>query len=475
MNDYYIMSMRIGLCFLLSFLLYSNLLYAQHFYFGADMSYVNEMEDCGVKYFEDRMQKDPFEILADHGGKMVRLRLWHTPKWYDSLNSGNRYSDLSDVKKAIKRAHDADMEVLLDFHLSDSWADPNKQLVPKAWLPIVENTEILKDSVYQYFYQTLRHLNQENLLPKWIQIGNETNRGILLSPEDNQTWTLDWARNSVLFNAAIDAVEEIEQENKKDINIVLHVAGPENAEWMVHEFARAGVTRFETIGLSYYWAWHRPTSIEETGEVIKTLKGLYTDKEVLIVETGYIWTNDWNDEAANIISVTHPDYDPPSPENQRDWLNDLSQSVINNQGIGVIYWEPFWVSSPCSTRWGQGSHQEHAVFFDFENQLLIPGGIEWMNSEYDYSEAEKKTKRYKGFQLLTNTFSGDIRILQHRKKAKTFAYRVKNSAGKLILNGRKKAKDLALTLAEHPVGMYYISVERKGKERLLKAFRLGEF
>ena len=127
-------------------LLLSNTLLAQNFYFGADMSYVNEMEACGVTYYENQQAKDPYDIFASHGCNLVRLRLWHTPSWYDVLNEGQRYSDLADVKMAIARAKERDLEVLLDFHLSDNWGDPSKQLVPKAWLSVVDDTQLLKDS-----------------------------------------------------------------------------------------------------------------------------------------------------------------------------------------------------------------------------------------------------------------------------------------------------------------------------------------
>lgn len=129
-------------------LIVSNLSIGQSFYLGADMSYVNEMEDCGVVYHENQVEKDPYSIFGDNGCNLVRLRLWHTPSWYDALNNGNRYSDLEDVKKAIVRAKGNNMKVLLDFHLSDNWADPSKQLVPNSWLPIVDDLDLLKDSLY---------------------------------------------------------------------------------------------------------------------------------------------------------------------------------------------------------------------------------------------------------------------------------------------------------------------------------------
>jgi len=441
--------------------LFSNAVLAQSFYFGADMSYVNEMEDCGVSYYENQNPGDPYTIFNNHGCNLVRLRLWHTPSWYDDLNSGKRYSDLEDVKIAITRARQNGQKVLLDFHLSDNWADPSSQLVPNAWLPIVDDIDILKDSLYNYMFNTLDRLNEHNLLPEFIQIGNETNKGILLSPEDNAGWTLDWDRNAELFNHAIKAIEDFEQMSGKDIKTVIHLAGPEDAEWLMDGFFSNQVTDFDIIGLSYYWAWHKPTSIRETGEIIRTLKALYPAKEVLIVETGYIWTTEWNDNASNIISETHPDYHPASPENQRDWLVDLTQEIIESGGMGVIYWEPCWVSSSCFTQWGQGSHQEHATFFDFDNNLLLPGGIEWMDHNYDFSTSietvpEQQTKK---IQILSNSVSGDVKIKQEGINPQSINYFVTDTSGKVWIKNTSDSFDVSFKLGDIPVGIYIITVQ----------------
>lgn len=366
-------------------LLHSQILMmsGQEFYFGADQSYVNEMEDCGADYRENGQSKDVYQIFQDHGCNLVRLRLWHNPAWYDHLNQGKRYSDMPDVIKSIRRAKDHGMKVLLNYHLSDNWADPSKQLVPAAWEGVVHDLPSLKDSLYQYIYQTLMSLYEKDLLPEMVQIGNETNKGILLSPEDNQTWTLDWSRNAILFNEGIRAVRAVTSETGIPVKVALHVAGPADVEWMIDQFVIHGVVDFDIIGMSYYWAWHKPVTIEETGAVIKNLKEKYAGKEIMVVETGYLWTTDNADAAPNIINEQHPDYLPAKPENQKKWLIDLTTEVIKQGGTGVIYWEPSWVSTPCYNQWNQGSHQDHATFFDFEHDLLISGGIEWM--EHDYS------------------------------------------------------------------------------------------
>lgn len=378
--------MKAKLIFLLSLICcFLGSLFAQP-YLGVDLSYVNEMEDCGVSYREADQVKDPYEIFADAGANLVRLRLWHTPSWYDNLNAGDRYSDFADVKRSIARAKASGMQVLLDFHLSDNWADPSKQVIPAAWASVADDIPALQDSLSQYLYNTLAELAAEDLWPELIQLGNETNRGILLTQEENDSgWVLDWDRNASLFNTGLAAIRAATTDFGQSVKVGLHMAGPANVEWFVEQFVEHEVTDFDFIGISYYWAWHQPTTVAETGAVVNRLRQNYPEKEVIILETGYIWTTEWNDEAANIISDTHPDYEPASPTAQLNWLVDLTETVLQNGGHGVLYWEPAWVSSACSTQWGQGSHQEHATFFDFSNTVIPDGGMAWLGMDYTVS------------------------------------------------------------------------------------------
>ncbi len=360
------------------FCLQSILANAQSFYYGADISYTNEMEDCGAVYKDNGLAVDPFNHFAQSGCNLIRLRLWHNPSWHKTLNQGKAYSDLADVTKSIKRAKAANMKVLLDFHLSDTWADPSKQLVPAAWEKVVANLTVLQDSIYNYISKTLVHLKNNDALPSIIQIGNETNKGIVLSAQDDKVFTLDWTRNAALFNRAIKAIRDFEKNNNQSIKIAIHLAGPTDAEWLAKAFNDNGVKDFDIIGLSYYWAWHKPTTIADAGNTIALLKSKYK-KDIIILETGYIWTTQSNDSANNIISEVHPSYAPASPDAQYRWLHDLTTEVKNKGGIGVCYWEPTWVSTSCNTQWGKGSHQEHAAFFDFKNNALKDGGFKWLN------------------------------------------------------------------------------------------------
>lgn len=438
---------------------------AQPFYFGADLSYVNEMEDCGAVYYENSIAKDPFEIFAGHSCNLVRLRLWHTPAWYDGLNSGKRYSDFQDVRKSIQRAKELNMNVLLDYHLSDNWADPGKQRVPDSWLAVVDNLPVLKDSLYNYIHKTLSDLDADGLLPEMVQIGNETNKGILLSPEDDQSgWVLEWDRNSQLFNTAIQAVRDVELQTGKSILVALHIAGPETAYWMIPDFVSHGVTDFDIIGISYYWQYHKPITMEQTGDYIASLKALYPTRQVMIFETGYLWTSQSHDPANNILSQLMPGYTPASPENQQKWMIDLTQEVINSGGAGVVYWEPAWVSTSCYTQWGQGSHYENATFFDFDDNLIGDGGIGFMQHAYENLSAESDDIPDSGVDVLLDSSQRTV-ILNFNESASIGDYLVKiiDQTGKEIFsspvyNHGQPFSTFELHIPDFSTGMYIISV-----------------
>ena len=438
---------------------------AQNFFFGADLSYENQMEDCGVSYQENGLVKDGYQIFSDNGCNMVRLRLWHTPSWCDTLNTGKRYSDFQDVRKSIQRAKAQGMQVLLDFHLSDTWADPSHQVCPAAWLGVVNNLPLLQDSLYQYISGTLSALNSEGLLPDMVQIGNETNKGIMLAPAvDAAGWSLDWNRNSQLFNTAIQAVRDVETSSGKSIKVALHIAGPNNAGWLMQGFWANGVQDFDVIGISYYWAWHKPTTIADAGNVVTQLRQLYPGKDVMILETGYIWTTQSNDNANNIINEVNPNYAPASPENQQRWLVDLTQEMINKGAKGVLYWEPAWVSSSCRTPWGQGSHQENAAFFDFQNNLLTNGGIGYLSHPYDNLVATKAPKAAVDLQVELDNSQRFLDVqIQGYPANRNLTLQLVNMAGSILTTekfstGPENITTIRLLAPSLDIGFYYATV-----------------
>jgi arabinogalactan endo-1,4-beta-galactosidase len=338
------------------------------FYFGVDLSYVNEMDDCGAEYRENGELVDAYDLFSEHGANLVRARLWVEPDWTE-------YSTVTDIERTFARAKEASMATLLDFHYSDNWADPGNQDIPEIWKDVTE--EDLPDVVYQYTYDVLMTLNAQGLMPEFVQVGNETNAGLLKDITE-----LDWPRDARLFNAGIKAVRDAGEETGNSPKIILHVAQPENAGWWFTEATESGITDFDIIGLSYYPQWSS-FSVADVGGQTTYLRETF-GKDVMIVETAYPWTFDKVDETAdNILNQGVREYSI-SIEGQRQFMLDLTQSLISNGGLGVIYWEPAWVSTQCSTRWGQGSHWENATFFDFENNNEVTNTIDFLNYDYIY-------------------------------------------------------------------------------------------
>jgi len=327
-------------------------------YRGADLSYVNEMEDCGGIYRdrEGNDIQDIFGFFEKNGANLIRVRLWHNPDWTE-------YSNLEDVKRTISRAKANNMEVLLDFHYSDTWADTEKQIIPVAWENITE-VEILADSVYQYTYNTLIELSEENLMPNIVQVGNETNREIL-QQEGNHSGNIDWRRNVKLFNSGLKAVKNVSNDTGEEIETMLHIAQPENALWWFEEAQENGIGDYDWIGLSYYPIW-ASYSLDRLGNAIKELKSTY-NKKLMIVETAYPFTLNDADSANNILGedALVSRY-KASPEGQKQYMKELLIDLSDAGAEGLIYWEPAWISTNCSTLWGQGSHWDNATFFDNE-------------------------------------------------------------------------------------------------------------
>ena len=338
------------------------------FYQGADLSYVNELEDNGVKYHKDGADVDPFTLLRSYGANIVRLRLWHNPSW-------TSYSTLNDVERSMKRAKTAGLEVLLDFHYSDTWTDPQQNLVPAAWKPVVKYSSLLSDSVYNYTYRTLEHLNSVGLLPVIVQIGNETNFNVIVA-DNNDLQPVNYARNVKLFNAGLKAVSDFNEQYGKQIKTMLHVAlDPGSAATWLVRHKRYGLNYFDLLGLSYYPQWQDYTPAE-LGNFASLLHDKYGTR-LFVAETSQIWTRAWNDNNHNLMSKMCAGYpDVPSPQFQKDYVTEIKEALMNNGGAGFSVWEPFWVSASNKTLWGVGSNWENATFFDFNNNLLPHSAIE---------------------------------------------------------------------------------------------------
>src|SRR6056297_752511 len=254
------------------------------FVMGADLSYVNQALDHGGTYRNSGKIQDPYRIFAEHGANVVRLRLFHTPRWTGEIyGEGNQpiYNHFEDVREAIERAKAEGMEVLLDFHYSDNWADPHKQNPPKAWQSL--DLETLRDSIYHYTFQTLEKLEEDGLMPKYVQTGNEINPGFVL-PQGNR-WDGNAEDFVFLMNGAIQGVRDAARSSSMDPEIILHIAQPENVGDWFAGLKEAGLAEYDIIGFSYYYIWTE-VPLEEVGDYVELFRKNF-GKKVMILETAY--------------------------------------------------------------------------------------------------------------------------------------------------------------------------------------------
>ena len=321
-------------------------------YLGADLSFTNEMQDCGAVFRRQGKPVDPFALIATSGGNLVRVRIWNDATW-------TRYSGLADVERTIRRAKAAGLQVLLDFHYSDDWADGDKQIAPVAWAGLAPADQA--KALHDYTRHTLDTLAAAGLMPDLVQVGNETNGELLAGKSDKP---IDWTRNAPLLNAGIAAVHEAAAASGHKVRIMLHIAQPENAEPWFAAASAAGVHGYDLIGLSYYRKWSKQ-SMPQLAATIGRLRARYA-VDVMVVETAYPYTTTGSgDTSANVLGAdsVEPGY-PATPAGQRDYMVALTRVVLGAGGVGVVYWAPDWISTSCRTRWGTGSTWENATWFD---------------------------------------------------------------------------------------------------------------
>ncbi len=306
---------------------------------GADISWLPQMEATGYKFYADNgQQEDCFKILKDHGINSIRLRTWVNP----SDHKINGHCSAPETVAMALRARQHGMKVMINFHYSDSWADPGKQHKPAAWVGL--GFEDLKKALHDYTLDVMKQLKNANVSPEWVQIGNEIPGGLLL-PEGS---TDNWPQLAQLLNAGYDAVKTVSPASK----VVLHVDQGNNNQrfrWWFDSATKHNV-RFDVIGMSYYpwWLEGKPDytlSINDLGNNLNDMAARY-EKEVMIVETG---GEDVRSENTYNMLVA---------------VMKKVKAVPGNKGLGVMYWEPqgarSWSQYPLSA-WGDDGKPTKAM------------------------------------------------------------------------------------------------------------------
>ena len=348
---------------------------------GMDVSSLLEVEKCGGKFYDNKVQGDALAILKKYGANTVRLRLWNDP--YDE--NGQSYSaggnDIDTTLVLAKRAKSMGMDWILDFHYSDCWADPGKQTIPKAWQHMTEKQ--LENAVYEYTLNTLKRCVKENIKPQMVAVGNELSNGLLWPYGKVPEY-----RNIARFvSAGIRAVREVDS----TIPVMLHLDNGGNNElyrrWFDNYFANDGAD-FEYIGLSYYPFWHG--SLDMLRDNMNDIATRY-NKKLVVAEVSMGFTlDDYKDyeklpDELRKGMATRPEIAAKvpfdmTPEGQCEFMEEFLKvvhQVPDNLGCGFIYWEPAWLPVPGS-EWATKAACEYM-------HEKGPGGNEWANQAlFDY-------------------------------------------------------------------------------------------
>lgn len=314
---------------------------------AVDISSYPEISNSNPTFYNlEGDQNDLLTILKKNGINTVRLRLWVHPS--------NEHSGFNEVKQFSKILKTNGFKTWLTLHYSDTWADPAHQQTPLQWEGI--NFTQLKDSVYNYTKKITTELH-----PDYIQIGNEINSGFL-HPYGHISNKFQQFKE--LMDTAIVAVRA----NTTNTKIILHFAGIEGSDWFYNQVS---VLDYDIIGLSYYPIWHGK-SLSTLKTTMQSLSSSY-DKTIVIAETAYPFTLEWNDWTNNIVGLDEqlilPQY-PATPEGQRDFIKQikiLTKELEN--GIGFCYWGAELIAWKGNQSI-DASPWENQALFDFDNNAL---------------------------------------------------------------------------------------------------------
>lgn len=280
---------------------------------GADIGWLEQMEATGYTFYDTTgVPEDCMTILQDHGINSVRLRVFVNP----SNDKINGHCSKNEVVTMALRAQALGMRVMIDFHYSDSWADPGKQNKPAAWAN--HTFAQLLDDVYNHTFEVLDTLKRSGVVPDWMQVGNEITWGMLW-PDGS---TNNWPQLGQLLNKGYDAAKAVDS----TIKVIVHIdQGNNNSRFRTfYDNATAQGVRYDIIGMSYYPYWlgsDYTATINDLGENLNDMVARY-GKDVMVVEVGGDFTK---------------------VQNTYDMLVAVIGKVIavpGNRGLGVIYWEP---------------------------------------------------------------------------------------------------------------------------------------
>ena len=351
---------------------------AQTYCVGGDISMLPKYENAGVVYKDKSGQTvtDVLSFFKQEGLNAMRVRLFVNP---DPTKDKGVCQDLSYVIALGKRIKAAGLQFMLDFHYSDTWADPAKQWTPAAWLGLSDNALYAK--IYDYTKDCLQQLKAAGAEPDLIQTGNEISYGMLWGAEGSTAnhcyanSTANWQRFTTLLTQAGKACREVCPAAK----IIIHTERAAQSSVMLSFYQKMSDAKldYDIIGLSYYPAYHKDLNTLEAA--IRNLENNFADKDIMVVETGYSYA--W------ALANTTFDYTktyPYTEEGQRKFTADLVSMLRKHDSVkGLFWWWPEDNGNKNVTNawwnaalYNHSTGQPYAAFYELKNFMEgRPSGI----------------------------------------------------------------------------------------------------
>lgn len=368
------------------------------FILGMDASIVPSLEAGGVRYYDfDGKEKDVFEILSENGINYIRVRVWVDPYDGSGRGYGGGNCDIGTALAIGKRATRYGMKLLVDFHYSDFWADPGKQMVPKAWVGMEIDEKA--DALNRYTTDCLQQLKDAKVDVGMVQLGNETNGSLCGETA--------WGNICYLMEAGSRAVRAIFPEAL----VAVHFTNPENADAMRFYAKTLDDFRldYDVFATSYYPYWHG--TLENLAAVLSQIAEAY-GKKVMVAETSYAYTQEDTDFFGNTIGEggSYAKSYPFTVQGQADAVADVVRTMAEDttNGIGVFYWEGAWISAGGGSRaensrkweqYGSGWASSYAASYDPEDAGKYYGGSAVDNQAF-FDSTGRALESLKVFSLL---------------------------------------------------------------------------
>lgn len=359
------------LLLLLLFTMVTTMVSAQK-YVGGDISMLTKYEDAGVVYKDKNGNAvQPLPFFKEQGLNAMRVRLFVDP----SLDNDKAVcQDLEYVKALGKRIKDQGMAFMLDFHYSDTWADPGKQWTPDAWKSL--NDKQLCEKIYEYTKECLQQLKTAGATPDFIQTGNEISYGMLWGTKAavgsntvNRCYTNSSEANWTRFFNLLKKAGQACREECPNAKIIIHSERTPKPSVLTDYFDRIKNAEidYDIIGLSYYPEHHGNLATLETA--LTSLENKNYGKDIMIVETGYSYA--WSIGGEYDYTTTYP----YTEEGQRQFTADLIAKLNGHSSVMGLFWwwpEDNGNKGVTSSWWNAALYnhntgQPYAAFYELKN------------------------------------------------------------------------------------------------------------